>query len=709
MTDILEIIKQVNDLYDEDVITTASKINRPEPKKQIQEIEAINEFMRRNPKADGGQLVAPSIDGSRPGYSGDVNLYEKYGKKEIDKAVKQWAIKSNKEPNRVNKIKITTFDNLNASDKNNFKKKYLDDIEKYGEWNPNRKIDSRQKRVLKEQGIQIKLLEATNKKGKFNAAKFAKDNNITMKFLKEQSNLLQGNIYDKRMLVSGKDMGRSTLTWIPEDATISDNALSKLHKSGLIIYERNKIDELFYDAFGRKKIKGTDIDNLSFNNKKYLAIKNNLNEYRQLKKAINLKYPSINFELDHPLAKSTLNKLFNASADELTRVNILDAELNNNFKKSLSSKYENAISSKNLKAKKAIDKIAKDLNLNIGKVTQNLTGYDYGVKEFQKLNIKDEIIKSVKNQKDLNLNFKNYIKKNPGLLKIAGYTTKDIEKLPFTKITKITDTQISGIVKMLNIKSKDNAATIASKIKKAPIPSKFKSLLLPIVATGGAVTGADFLKKSGILFDKEFEPTASADVPPLVAEGLSTGEKAAIGTGTAGAYKFRKPIMRAAGKTLSALTGPLPIAGMYAIPGFGIDLKSSIDRSILGAELAFAPSLVKQSAKFRPAIQKLLNFGLSPKMAMRAARIANPIGIASLVGEGLYHLGKKGYDQYQLMKGMTESEKSDYLADQYEDLGGVYGEGAADGGLIGDKSGPAPTGGPMSQGLRSLYNNGRKL
>ena len=56
MTDILEIIKQVNDMYDEDVITTASEINRPEPKKEIQEIEAINEFVRRNPRADGGRI-----------------------------------------------------------------------------------------------------------------------------------------------------------------------------------------------------------------------------------------------------------------------------------------------------------------------------------------------------------------------------------------------------------------------------------------------------------------------------------------------------------------------------------------------------------------------------------------------------------------------------------------------------------------------------
>ena len=45
------------------------------------------------------------------------------------------------------------------------------------------------------------------------------------------------------------------------------------------------------------------------------------------------------------------------------------------------------------------------------------------------------------------------------------------------------------------------------------------------------------------------------------------------------------------------------------------------------------------------------------------------------------------------------------------DQRGLYGtqEKFATGGIVGDKSGPPPTGGPMSQGLRSLYNNGRKL
>ena len=391
----------------------------------------------------GAGLVDHGPEGVRQGYAENLNVkrrqesldayYKKYGKKELDKFAKRDYGKS--------------FNKLDKVDLKNFKAR----VDKWGIENYPTEAKARslgwEPRTLKEQGIQINLLEETNKKGKFDAAKFAKANNISMKALQEQAELLQGHIYDKRMLVSGKDMGRLKLEWIPEDATISDNALIKLHKSGLITYERTKIDELFYDAFGRDKIKGTNIDNLAFNKKKYLAIKDNLNEYRQLKDAINAKYPSINFQLDHPLSKSTLNKIFNASADELTRVNVLDAELNNNFKKSLSSKYENAVSSKNFRAKKAVESIAKDLNLNIGKVSKNLTGYDYGVKEFQKLNIKDEIIKSLKNQRDLSLNFKNYIKNNPELLKIAGYS--DPSKIG-TKLTKVTDKHIQGVAKILD-------------------------------------------------------------------------------------------------------------------------------------------------------------------------------------------------------------------------------------------------------------------
>ena len=94
-------------------------------------------------------------------------------------------------------------------------------------------------------------------------------------------------------------------------------------------------------------------------------------------------------------------------------------------------------------------------------------------------------------------------------------------------------------------------------------------------------------------------------------------------------------------------------------------------------------------------------------MAMRVARTASPIGLLSLAGEGIYQVGKLGYEDQKRFDALSPEEQAAERAEQEAFAQSV--QGAADGGLIGDKSGPAPTGGPMSQGLRSLYNNGRKL
>ena len=65
-------------------------------------------------------------------------------------------------------------------------------------------------------------------------------------------------------------------------------------------------------------------------------------------------------------------------------------------------------------------------------------------------------------------------------------------------------------------------------------------------------------------------------------------------------------------------------------------------------------------------------------------------------------------DESRLSDYMTEREKIGQ--ERMEKMQPVqFYTGARYGGLIGDKSGPAPESGPMSQGLRSLYNNGKKL
>jgi len=52
-------------------IKFASDIARPDPKPVVKEIETINEFVRRNPRADGGMLVQPGFGGTRQGYRSD--------------------------------------------------------------------------------------------------------------------------------------------------------------------------------------------------------------------------------------------------------------------------------------------------------------------------------------------------------------------------------------------------------------------------------------------------------------------------------------------------------------------------------------------------------------------------------------------------------------------------------------------------------------
>ena len=66
MDELDSIIRQINEEFGEGTITTANEIPRPE---KALERQAIDDFMERNPRADGGMLVKPSADGSRPGYA----------------------------------------------------------------------------------------------------------------------------------------------------------------------------------------------------------------------------------------------------------------------------------------------------------------------------------------------------------------------------------------------------------------------------------------------------------------------------------------------------------------------------------------------------------------------------------------------------------------------------------------------------------------
>tara|TARA_R100001086_G_scaffold1413_1_gene886 strand:+ start:2007 stop:4256 length:2250 start_codon:yes stop_codon:yes gene_type:complete len=65
--DVVDKIIELTELFDDNVVTTADKIDRPQ---QALDKEAFDDFNKRNPMAGGGMLVQPGFGGVRQGYSG---------------------------------------------------------------------------------------------------------------------------------------------------------------------------------------------------------------------------------------------------------------------------------------------------------------------------------------------------------------------------------------------------------------------------------------------------------------------------------------------------------------------------------------------------------------------------------------------------------------------------------------------------------------
>ena len=382
-----------------------------------------------------GQLVQPNADGSRPGYAGVKgqdrgavqNLYDQFGKKVIDKLSREKFGKN--------------FDKVEGGRGANARNNFVARIKEKGPLSLKElQLAGRDLQVKNRLGIQLDILEDL-KKGPVTVEALAKKYKVSQKVIKEKGTRLLKNIYNKNIQM-GKGVERGG-RWLPDDDVTIDKILNNISKSPkLAVIQKDQIGRLFYDAFGREKLSNGK-KNPTYNSKKYTAILKNLNEYNNIKKIISDKYPNIKLELDHPLSKSTLRKFFNASVDELVAVNPLERSLNQGFKKSLSDSYEKAITGEgNLKQKKAIEKIAKDLNINIGNVSNDFSKYKTGTKSFEKLNIKDEILKSMQTQADLNSNLKNYVKQNTELFKTANVN-------PNTNITKVTQGQVKQLKVLL--------------------------------------------------------------------------------------------------------------------------------------------------------------------------------------------------------------------------------------------------------------------
>jgi len=154
-----------------------------------------------------------------------------------------------------------------------------------------------------------------------------------------------------------------------------------------------------------------------------------------------------------------------------------------------------------------------------------------------------------------------------------------------------------------------------------------------------------------------------------------------------------------AGNTFNVGLGPTGIIGLNYL--LDIDPTKTADRIGLEAEAALAPTLVKGATSVTdkiktPALRKIAEratlAGMSPAMALRLARIGQPIGWLSLGAEGLYQAGKKTLED----PGGTTMQKIDALKQAKEDY---YEEGEHynQGGRVGFNKGS-----PKSPGRRTF-------
>jgi len=213
---------------------------------------------------------------------------------------------------------------------------------------------------------------------------------------------------------------------------------------------------------------------------------------------------------------------------------------------------------------------------------------------------------------------------------------------------------------------RDSIVDISKKLDNPGFQNTIKNRFKKLIGKGGkigALAGMGTLAASGFALADD---ALAADGT----EGRSILPEAAAGTAAAGTIgtKTGRKIL---GKGLNLALGPTGMVGLNV--ALGTDPKESLDRVGLGLEAAFAPSLVKgvtdvsskiKNPLLRKGIETLAGVRIpgvmNPANALKIARVASPLGIATLGGEALYNYGKFAKNEIDRVRAMPEDERRAY-------------------------------------------------
>ena len=238
----------------------------------------------------------------------------------------------------------------------------------------------------------------------------------------------------------------------------------------------------------------------------------------------------------------------------------------------------------------------------------------------------------------------------------SNMTEKETKKFVnqyFTDEGKLKDKWTKGNVSNLDKTNIQKSYTFLENIENAKTNAKQVELIkkLNTVSNSGGSKGKAAAKILAILAGSTGAAVADdgsdGTSGMLMDAGIGGGAVATLGTKTG--RKILMNLLNASG---------LPASAAFNII-YGIDPSSSLDRGILGVELAISPVMVRDALGVTNKIknQTLKKIAqtvttVSPKYAMKAARVASPIGLAMVGGEIAnkvitesepnYYIGKDG-------------------------------------------------------------------
>ena len=309
----------------------------------------------------------------------------------------------------------------------------------------------------------------------------------------------------------------------------------------------------------------------------------------------------------------------------------------------LYERRENILDNTKGKPTKEQKKILKEINNSVKKVVKTTSGRFVGI---------------IVDPNNLNPSFTG-IKKDLAFSKV-NKTMKEIEKLPGAPAVtggfqnNIKDNEYFKFIKNNVQKS------VSGEIKRGFVPNDFKVIL-----------SDPKNRKSLLNYAKKNAPDILPQFKKILDNPTSKQSVALFSN----PFFDPKLMGKVIGDMGTVLGTPSSMIGLNA--AFGIDPRSSLDRAILGAEAAFLPAGVKAATNrisniknplLRKGIETLAGVRIpgimTPANALKIARAASPIGIATLGGEGLYQLGKLGYEDQKRFNALSPEEQAAERAEQ---------------------------------------------